>query len=58
MNKRTLNRDLLLTGKYRQRVVKAKKGKGSYQRKEKHRNFQKISGVFLWGLVFLTNARP
>lgn len=54
MNKRTLHRDLLFSGKYRQQVVKAKKGKGSYQRREKyqdsylekHRQFNKNGGVF------------
>ncbi len=47
MNKRTLNRDLLVSGTYRQRVVKAKKGKGAYQRPQKHRK-QNDCGVFLW----------
>lgn len=36
-NKRTLNRDLLLSGTYKQRIVQAKKGKGSYRRKDKYR---------------------
>lgn len=36
-NKRTLNRDLLLSGAYKQRIVRAKKGKGSYRRKGKYR---------------------
>lgn len=35
-NKRTLNRDLLLSGTYKQRIVQARKGKGSYRRKGKH----------------------
>nr|DAV37588.1 MAG TPA: Ribosome, ArfA, RF2, nonstop translation [Caudoviricetes sp.] len=35
-NKRTLNRDLLLSGTYKQRIVRAKKGKGSYKRKGKN----------------------
>lgn len=49
MNKRDLNRDLLLTGKYRQQVVKAKKGKGSFSRKPKHRHAKSSDGgVFLW----------
>ncbi|SUO96701.1 alternative ribosome rescue factor ArfA [Suttonella indologenes] len=45
-NKRQLNRDLLLSGTYRQRVVKAQKGKGSYQRQEKHRRLNQERGVF------------
>lgn len=54
MNKRQLHRDLLLSGKYRQQVVKAQKGKGSYQRQQKHRNSELERGVFsfLWkGLI-------
>lgn len=48
MNKRQLNRDLLLSRKYRQQIVKAKKGKGSFTRHSKHRQALKQSGgVFL-----------
>lgn len=36
-NKRTLNRDLLLSGTYKQRIVQARKGKGSYRRKTRTR---------------------
>lgn len=36
-NKRTLNRDLLLSGMYKQRIVQARKGKGSYRRKGKYK---------------------
>jgi domain of unknown function len=36
-NKRTLNRDLLLSGAYKQRIVQARKGKGSYRRKDKNK---------------------
>lgn len=47
--KRELNRDLLLSGKYRQQIVKAKKGKGSFQRKNKHRKDDNHPrGVSLW----------
>lgn len=36
MNKRQLNRELLHSGRYRQQVVKSKKGKGSFVRRPKH----------------------
>ena len=36
-NKRTLNRDLLLSATYKQRIVQARKGKGSYRRKDKNK---------------------
>ena len=36
-NKRTLNRDLLLSGAYKQRIVQSRKGKGSYRRKDKNK---------------------
>lgn len=45
-NKRTLNRDLLLSGTYKQRIVKAKKGKGSYRRKDKGGNDAAFSFTF------------
>lgn len=48
-NKRTLNRDLLLSGTYKQRIVKAKKGKGSYRRKGKYRGG--IIAAFSFALV-------
>ena len=38
MSKRSLHLDLLHSGKYRQQVVKAKKGKGAYTRHAKHKN--------------------
>ena len=37
MSKRSLHLDLLHSGKYRQQVVKAKKGKGAYSRHAKHK---------------------
>lgn len=37
MKKRVLHLDLLHSGKYRQQVVKAKKGKGAYTRNAKHK---------------------
>lgn len=51
MNKRQLNRDLLLSRKYRQQVVKAKKGKGSYSRQLKHRQAFKESGGIFFAIV-------
>lgn len=46
-NKRTLNRDLLLSGTYKQRIVRAKKGKGSYRRKDKGGNESAFSFIFM-----------
>ena len=37
MQKRSLHLDLLHSGKYRQQIVKAKKGKGAYNRHDKHK---------------------
>ena len=51
-NKRQLNRDLLLSGTYRQRVMKAQKGKGSYQRQETHRRLNQERGVFFFFFNF------
>ncbi|WP_349675244.1 alternative ribosome rescue factor ArfA [Cardiobacterium hominis] len=50
MNRRSLHRDLLHSGKYRQQVVKAKKGKGAFSRHDKHKKHRhdESGGVFLW----------
>lgn len=49
MNKRELHCDLLHSGKYRQQIVKAKKGKGAFSRHEKHKKHRsELGGVFLF----------
>ena len=48
MNRRTLHLDLLHSGKYRQHIVKAKKGKGAFSRHEKHKNTTGIQVVFFY----------
>ncbi|WP_281839699.1 alternative ribosome rescue factor ArfA [Cardiobacterium hominis] len=51
MNRRSLHQDLLHSGKYRQQVVKAKKGKGAFSRHDKHKKHRhdESGGVFfLW----------
>lgn len=48
MNRRTLHLDLLHSGKYRQHIVKVKKGKGAFSRHEKHKKHHRdAGGVFL-----------
>jgi domain of unknown function len=52
MNKRDLHRDLLHSGKYRQQIVKAKKGKGAFSRHDKHkRHHLENGGVFLCAVL-------
>ena len=48
MNRRSLHQDLLHSGKYRQQVVKAKKGKGAFSRHDKHKKHRhdESGGVF------------
>lgn len=54
MNRRTLHLDLLHSGKYRQHIVKAKKGKGAFSRHEKHKKHHRDpGGVFLYPLFRL-----
>jgi domain of unknown function len=54
MNRRTLHLDLLHSGKYRQHIVKAKKGKGAFSRHEKHKKHHRDpGGVFLCPLFRL-----
>ena len=38
-NRNLVAKDLLTSGLYSQKVVKSKKGKGSFRRKEKHAKF-------------------
>ena len=50
MNRRSLHQDLLHSGKYRQQVVKAKKGKGAFSRHDKHKKHRhEQGGVSFWG---------
>ncbi|WP_409950924.1 alternative ribosome rescue factor ArfA [Cardiobacterium hominis] len=51
MNRRSLHQDLLHSGKYRQQVVKAKKGKGAFSRHDKHKKHRhdESGGVFFYG---------
>ena len=50
MNRRSLHQDLLHSGKYRQQVVKAKKGKGAFSRHDKQKNTAMMNQAvfFLW----------
>ena len=52
MKRRTLHQDLLHSGKYHQRIVKAKKGKGAFSRHDKHKKHRQdfSGGVFLWAV--------
>ena len=50
MNRRSLHQDLLHSGKYRQQIVKAKKGKGAFSRHDKHKKHRhEQGGVSFWG---------
>ncbi|WP_143312236.1 alternative ribosome rescue factor ArfA [Cardiobacterium hominis] len=53
MNRRSLHQDLLHSGKYRQQVVKAKKGKGAFSRHDKHKKHRhdESGGVFFMGVA-------
>ena len=52
MNRRTLHLDLLHSGKYRQHIVKAKKGKGAFSRHEKHKKHHRDpGGVFFMSVI-------
>lgn len=56
MNKRSLHLDLLHSGKYRQQIVKAKKGKGAYTRHDKHKKTRSDhERVFLFIKTALSN---
>ena len=49
MNRRSLHQDLLHSGKYRQQIVKAKKGKGAFSRHDKHKKHRhEQGGVSFW----------
>ena len=60
MNRRSLHQDLLHSGKYRQQVVKAKKGKGAFSRHDKHKKHRhdESGGVFLWALSQALSRAP